>query len=413
MLPQRVHLPSGRVVRLAPGRSSLEGNPGLRRSIRAFDGSVVRVSDEHGAPLDVESLYLDDFHVLRAIVTHAGLLPEPAMEAPCYNCEEFSEVRPCEAFEPGPYVDGELHDPDLDEPFPFDRSHELEAVEGKHEVELRRVTVAEARALHEALDAGVLRVTGALVAAMGVVSFDGETHLPKVGRMLQQADDPTWEHLTDLFDSAYYGPRLHPWWRCLQCGARNEIEAPLLKEFQALPLARSAAEVEGFPSEDAFEDSVRRLADSVFERMGVRNVALTVETGVPECDAGGVPLLGSYDPGEPESSGVPAVSPEVRLYYRTFRSMYAEEPFDIESEIEETLEHELQHHLGYLAGHDPEDERELEQIADEQGRMVGKAESARRAARAVGGDFFEFLRRTWPLWVLVAAVTIAAALASR
>ena len=59
MLPQRVHLPSGRVVRLAPGRSSLEGNPGLRRSIRAFDGSVVRVTDEHGAPFGKPYVAID------------------------------------------------------------------------------------------------------------------------------------------------------------------------------------------------------------------------------------------------------------------------------------------------------------------------------------------------------------------
>jgi len=413
MLPKRVHLPSGRIVRLAAGKGSLDKPPGLRGSVRALDGGVVALAGDRGEPLDIDSLSLDDFHSLRAIVTQAGLLPEPAIEVPCDNCGELSPVRPCEVFEPAPFVDGELHDPELDEAFPFDEEHTIEGVDRKHTIKLRPVTVGEARPLHEALDSGELRVTGALVGAMGIVSFDGETHLPKIGRILQQADDPTWDRVTDLFDAAHYGPRLHPWWRCDKCGARNEIEAPLLKEFPALPLARCEEPVPGFPSEDEFEAAVRRLSGPIFQRMAVRNIALTVEVGVPECDAAGVPLLGSYDPGEPEASGVPACAPEVRLYYRTFRSMYADEPYDVEAEIAETIEHELHHHLGFLAGHDPEDERELAEIADEEGRMVGKQESLRRATRAVGGDFVSFLRHTWPIWVLVAIVTAAAVLSSR
>jgi hypothetical protein len=45
--------------------------------------------------------------------------------------------------------------------------------------------------------------------------------------------------------------------------------------------------------------------------------------------------------------------------------------------------------------------------------MVGQAESLRRATKAARGDVAEFFRRTWPIWLLVAAATIVAAIAER
>lgn len=311
-------------------------------------------------------------------------------------------------------MDGELNDPELDEPFPFEQEHTLDTADGAGcRVRLRNVSVGDARALHEAADTGHLRVSAPLVRAMGIESLDGLSVAAVIARKLARIDDSTWDALTDLFDAAHYGPRMRVWWRCEHCGARNEADAPAVREFPAIPLPRGAESIPGFPNEDDFEQRVRMLAGELFARKGVRNVGLIVELGVAECDSGGVPLLGSYDPGEPEASGVPEVQPEIRLYYRTFQAMYAEEPYDLQSEIAQTIEHELDHHLAWLSGYDAQDERELDAIASEQSRRVGRSESMRRAAIAARSDLGEFLRKTWPVWLLVAALSIAAALASK
>jgi hypothetical protein len=280
-------------------------------------------------------------------------------------------------------------------------------------VKLANATVAKAHALHEAIDSGRLRVTVALVRSLGIESFAGEKNAAKIARKLARVDDATWDAVTDLFDAAHYGPRLRPFWRCDGCGARNEVEAPSLREFPALSLPRSDEPLEGFPDLDSFETMVKTQADSIFSRLGVRNVTLLVQTGAADCDEGGVPLLGSYEPGQREQSGVPARSPEVRIYYRTFRSSFADDPFDVQKEIAETIEHELRHHLAFLSGYDPVDDDVRGEIACEEGRMVGQAESLRRATKAARGDVAEFFRRTWPIWLLVAAATIVAAIAER
>jgi len=382
----------------------------LRGAVQALAGSAVRVVAPDGNPIAPDTLDIEDFHVLRIMLTRAGLLTEEPVEVPCDNCNATASLRPCQAFEPGPFLDDELYDPELDRAFDFEEEHELG---GELTLKLRRLTVGEARPLHEAIDAGHIRLTGAMVRAMGIVSFNGQTHAPRIARMLQSLDDHAWDVVTDLLDAAWYGPRLRAWWRCSECGARNEVDAPALREFPALPLPREEGPVEGFPEQPAFELSVRKHSQSVFGKLGVRNVDVIVEPGVPECDEGGVPLLGSYDPGSDGDPGVPATPPEIRLYYRTFRATWSDEPFDVEAEIAETIEHEARHHLAFLAGYDEEDDREHEEIAIEQGRIVGQSESVRRATRAARSDLASFLRATWPIWLLVAVLTIAAVIASR
>jgi hypothetical protein len=408
-LPKKLHLPSGRVVAIelaAPGASV---SSTLRGAVKALAGDPVRLVSE-GSTLDPEQLDLEDFHVLRVVLTRAGLLAEQPVQVPCENCNRMESVRPCEAFEPGPFLDGELYDPELDHPFEFDEQHELG---GELTMRLRRLTVGEARMLHEAIDAGHIRLTGPMVKAMGIVSFDGQTQAPKIARMLQGIDDHAWDVVTDLLDSAWYGPRLRAWWRCNACGARNEVDAPALREFPALPLPREDGPIEGFPELPAFEAMVQKHTEEIFGRLGVRNVDVIVEPGVPECDDGGVPLLGSYDPGTEAESGVPSAPPEIRIYYRTFRATFADQPFDVGAEIAETVEHEVRHHLAYLSGYDEQDDREHDEIAIEHGRMVGESESLRRATRAAGSDLFSFLRATWPIWLLVAVLSIVAVMASR
>ena len=96
----------------------------------------------------------------------------------------------------------------------------------------------------------------------------------------------------------------------------------------------------------------------------------------------------------------PSRLPEVTVYYRTFLSMWKEGAYDWEAELTETLEHELEHHDAFLRGHDPKDEEERDEIAREARRLHGTKATAKATVRAFGADFGEFLRRTWPLWVL-------------
>jgi hypothetical protein len=410
-IPPRVHLPSGRALRLEIARAAACTKTTLRGSVRALSGDVVALRDDLGMLVDPEGLSLEDFHVLRAVITHHGLLAEDPIDVSCDNCNRARSIEPCSVFEPGPYVDGELHDAELDEPFPFDEEHLLGT--GEMKVTLAPTTVAQARPLHEAIDSGRLRVTVPLVRGMGIESLGGEKNTAKISRKLARADDATWDAVTDLFDAAHYGPRLRPFWRCDQCGARNEVEAPSLREFPAQPLARGDEPVEGFPDLDSFEAMVHRQAEPIFARLGVRNVTLLVQPEAADCDEGGVPLLGSYDPGQREQSGVPATPPEVRIYYRTFRSSFADEPFDVPKEIADTIEHEVRHHIAFLSGYDAVDDQERDEIAREEGRMVGQSESLRRATTAAKSSVADFFRRTWPVWLLVAVATVAAAIADR
>jgi hypothetical protein len=136
-------------------------------------------------------------------------------------------------------------------------------------------------------------------------------------------------------------------------------------------------------------------------------VTLLVEGSVPACDEGGHPLLGGYLPpgGDPEA---PVGLAEVTVYHRTFVSMWTEDgPYDWEAELEETIEHELEHHTGWLVGHDPMDDEERDEIADEHARVVGHKTVARAAVRALGSDVGEFFARTWLIWLMVAAAIFA------
>jgi hypothetical protein len=147
---------------------------------------------------------------------------------------------------------------------------------------------------------------------------------------------------------------------------------------------------------------VREVAGSIYRARGVQNIDLFIDGGVPACDEGGEPLLGSYTPGTTElDAGIPQ-PPEIRLYYRSFKAeVFADPSFDLDREIRETIDHEITHHLHFLAGSDPLDDEEQEQIADEQVRLVGRSESIRRARRGLAGELAGFLRVTWPVWLVL------------
>jgi hypothetical protein len=104
----------------------------------------------------------------------------------------------------------------------------------------------------------------------------------------------------------------------------------------------------------------------------------------------------------------------IRLFYRTFRAVHRDEgPYDLDAEIRETIEHEVDHQTAHLAGHDPVDDEERALIERERERLVGRRELSRRARAGFAASFADFLRRTWPLWVLALAATWLALRAGR
>lgn len=155
----------------------------------------------------------------------------------------------------------------------------------------------------------------------------------------------------------------------------------------------------GFPTLEEFERIAERARQRVYRRSAVRNVALTVETGVPDVDEGGQPLLGSYTPPGEDPTQHP---PEIRLYYRAFQTEFRlDSGFDVAAEIHETIAHEVEHHLYFLAGDDPMDAEERLAIAQERAEIVGKQELLRRGVRDAWAELRGFVRVALPLLLLL------------
>jgi hypothetical protein len=417
--PKRLHLPSGRIVALeakvgAP-RKRAPKEPLFSELVDLVSSGelVLRESD---AAVDVRSLSLADFHALRAIATRLGWLFEEAIEIACRNCGEPMTVAPCASLELGPWADGELDDEELDRKLPLSLPHAIPAVRlpggatARH-ITLRSVTVAEAAPLHRALRRRRLAVTDRVVAAMGIVSLGPEEDARRIAEAFERCSEAAWTAIGDLFLRAHYAPRLVSVTTCPKCRARNDIDAPYEREFEPAPFEPQSNE-ELFPPFDAFAARAREIFEGVAgPRAG--SVTLIVDEGVPACDDGGEPLLGSYVPpgGDPTA---PVGVGEVTIYHRTFEAMWDEDgPYDWDAELSETIEHELEHHDGWLVGHDPMDDEERAEIVREHARMVGRRTAARRSVEALGVDFGGFLARTWPIWLIVAVVSLAITVCNR
>jgi hypothetical protein len=450
-LPERVHLPGGQIARLSEraardayaARPKPPALPACLEHLEILKAPGVLL-DDRGQPIDPLGMPVSHAHVLRAILLHAGVLPEEEAPFTCENCGAAFSVAPTSLLEIGPFVDGELDDPELDAPFPFEKAHPIPAVRVGGAVarsaRLAERTVEEALPLWRASGAAELNITPAVVTAMGVVALGRERRASVIADALSAAPPRAWGAVVDLVLDAHYPRRLVAVFRCAKCGARMDLDVPLERELAREPLdegASDAAEDEDeseeplaaegerrdeanitrsgkgtrapFPSRDQFEKLVRAAADEIYRARGVRNIDLFIDTGVPACDDGGEPLLGCYTPG-----GVDALldiykSPEVRIFYRTFRAEHRADPaFDVEREIYETIDHEVVHHLHHLAGDDPVDDAERAEIDIERARIIGRRESARRAARGFAGDIAGFIRVTWPIWVILAAGTALA-----
>jgi hypothetical protein len=374
---------------------------------------------EGGATVDPMTLPLRDFHTLRAIATRLGWLAEEPVEIGCRNCGAVVTVSPCASLELGPFLHGELHDDELDATLDLSVPHSIPRIRlpsGGHasEATLRDVTVGEASPLHRALRRRRLAIGDRFVRAMGLVSLGSERDPRRIAEALSRCSEDAWSAIGDLFLQAHYPPRLCGVTLCPECGARNDVDAPYLREFEATTGPRETtlsgeSNDANFPDFDRFDEHSRgvfaRLAGGD-EARGVP-VRLVVDAEVPACDDGGEPLLGAYVPpgGEPSA---PVGAAEVSVYYRTFRAMWTEDgPYDWKGELEETIEHELEHHAGWRVGHDPMDEAEHAEIARERVRLVGRTQAVRGELASLGADIGDFLARTWPIWLIVAMGALA------
>lgn len=467
LLPARVHLPSGRVVRLsdsaarssaaavgvAPRAGDRTRTSACARDVQILAGvgvlsdaadavdvaGIPGVSGVQGAPLDPLGLPLSDAHVLRALLAFAGIVPEEPGAYTCENCSAPFEVAPSALLEIGPFTDGELGDPELDRPFDFAAWHPIPAMRVGRAV-CRRArfaarTVEEAMPLLRMPSAGTFHLTPTVVAAMGVAALGPERRATALADALVAASDEAWSALVDLYHEAHYPARLVAVHRCERCGARNDLDVPLERELPRALLHGPGDEANGggavsnvggiaggragrraaaFPGIDAFEARVRAAAERIYRERGVRNIDLFLDAGVPACDDGGEPLLGCYTPGTSgEELGI-ARLPEIRIFYRTFQSQFRDDPgFDVDAEIDETLDHEVIHHLHHLAGSDPLDDEEREEIERDRARLVGRAETGRRARRSAIADLGDFLRTAWPVLLIVAVGSALAWCADR
>jgi Zincin-like metallopeptidase len=420
-LPRAVQVPSGRVVHLDAKRTAkkkrahVAGEPLFAEAIDAFESGDVAMRAD-GVPITVYALDLRDFHALRAILTHAGLLAEEEVEIRCRNCDAEIHHAPCAAMPLGPFVDRELRDPELDETLDLGAAHEIPEVplgrrRSARTVTLSPVTVDDAAPLFRALARPTLSFTGDVVRAMGILELGAEKNPARIARALSSATDEAWGRITELYLAAHYPPRLFSIALCPKCGARNDVDAPYEREFEpGVPESRPPEEShDELPAFEAFAERGRALSGELFAEEGVEGISFVVEGGVPAVDDGGEPLMGAYVPGTPGDMGAPSRAPEITVYYRTFRAIWDEDgPFDWDAELAETIAHELEHHLGYLAGDDPMDDDERAEIEGEAMRVLGKRAVVREGVRTLGHDAKDFFVRTWPVWLLIAIATVIA-----
>ncbi len=414
--PRAVQVPSGRVVHLeakrgAASRGRADGAALFSEAVASFESGDVAMRVD-GTPITVYALELRDFHALRAILTHAGLLAEDEVEIRCRNCDAAIMHRPCKAMALGPFVDRELVDPELDATLELGASHEVpEITLGRRRVAnavtLGPVTVDDAAPLFRALSEPTLAISGDVVRAMGILELGVEKNPARIARALSAASDEAWGAVTDLFLAAHYPPRLFSIALCPKCGARNDVDAPYEREFDpGVPDSRPQEKHDDLPAFEAFAERARLVSEELFAEESVEGVSFVVEGGVPAVDDGGEPLMGAYVPGSPGDMGSPSREPEITVYYRTFRAIWDEDgPYDWDAELVETVAHELEHHLAFLAGDDPMDDDEREEIQDEAMRVLGARAVVRQGVRSLGDDAKDFFVRTWPIWLLVILAT--------
>lgn len=430
-LPAKLTLPSGTVVDLRSGTAQHQQPLAPRPDAPLFDevfaalaeGRVLVTTD--GVPVAASSLALRDFHVLRAVLARSGVIAEEEVLLTCRNCDAPLSTRPCAALEIGPWVDGELDDPELDRTLPFGEPINvppvsLGRVRRATSVTFEDRTAGETRPLFAAAVKKDFAIDAAFVRALGIVALGAERNGSRIADALAKCDDDAYAAVTDAFLATHYVPRLAAIAFCAACGARNDVDAPYERELVPYGSeARLNHVPPAFPDYSAFVARASELAgplvkDVAGPRRNVpgEEVEILIEDGTPAVDDGGEPLLGSYVPPYAGDAAMPSRGPVITVYYRTFRAVWDEEgPYDWEDELTETIEHELEHHGYFLRGDDPMDDDERAAISDEALRIVGRREAGRRELAGFGASLAEFVMRTWPLWliaILALALTLVA-----
>jgi hypothetical protein len=401
-LPPSLTLPSGAKVTLRAAttpktpRARKPEEPLFSEVLALFDDGVVVLEEQ-----DVRDLPLSDFHVLRAVLTKHGFVTEDEIEVACANCGEKIRLRPCAKLEIGPYVDGELEDPELDA---LEASGVAHDIEGLGVVTLRPRTVRETEPFFAAVAKQVLDITPAVVEALGISGPLAED--------VAECDDDAFGELCDLFLRTHYPHRLGAIVFCPKCNARNDVDAPYERELEGR--VRETGEVTAVPAFEVFADHAHAIAEPLLASIPGEKIELVIDAGTPAVDDGGEPLLGAYVPPYPGGLDAPSRPPTVTVYYKTFCAIEADEgPYDWEDELEETIEHELEHHVYWLKGDDPMDAAERDEIEREALRVVGKKEAARREIASFGESVADFARRTWPIWLVALAVLLLTLFSSR
>lgn len=359
--------------------------------------------------VDPWTLPLADANTLETILACVGAIASPPLELSCRNCDEKFEADARAALPLGPLL-SPPGDPELDPPVDRVEWHELPqpvAVGRKGSADafrLSRRTLGDRKRLEEILgDRETPLPLGApLVRALGVGAFGkGEEPITEspmaIARALEALDDPSferaWNAITAAWDRQHWGPRLLAPLICPECGARNDLE--LVERPLDHTMSRGPTHDAPFVPVNSFTARVDELAREIVKDP---TVAVVVDDGPPYCDAGGEAAWGTYDAPSSLVEGAPAT---ITLYYRTFVAQWEDGPYDVEAEIRETLEHELEHHQGILAGHDPLGEEEQLEIVRERRRLHGAPSAEQSPTGVLAGSFGAFLRRTWPIWVLI------------
>lgn len=404
-------LPSGVRVRVQPAVHDLaptvERERVLAVLLEAIEAPGV-VTREDGAALSLGELPLADVHVLLMLGFRLGHVLEPEHELACENCGAVSRVRPSSQVETGPFVDGELDDPELDRPFDFTLAHPVPPLftprGAQRSLRLSPRLLDEARVLFRG---PVRSMTKSLVLALGVRAIGTERKTAALARALARASDDAWTTFGQLWEDAHCPRRLFAEVRCASCNARNDVVAPALRPFDYVAQVLQGPPPEAPPmSIEDFTAAAERYREEVYHDRRVRNLALVVDEGVPAVDDGGQPLLGSYQPGQSgEDLDLGETRAEIRLYYRSFMAEVRLDPaYDLHHEIRETIDHEVEHHLYYLAGDDPMDRQERSVIARERARVVGKKELVRRELRGAAADLRRFIKVAAPLFAILVVV---------
>lgn len=394
------------------------------RMLSALDEGAILVTRESGGAVAgeaIDALELRDFHALRDVAERLGVIePEPE-ESRCRNCDAELDVDPRNAPREG-WAEEPSEEPEpLAPPFPLGRNLRLPKGHRARTIDMKRVTVAEARPLWRAIGSGRdFQMTPSIVAALGVRALGDVTDRRLIAEALDRAPDGVLAIVETLFVLLNYGERSAWPLVCSACGALHDVPAPSRWELLPDPEAerviygdraetkRRSALAKEFPDETTFEAMVERIGGEVYEARGVQNIALQVTTEVPPVDGSGEPLLGDYQPlYEADVAGYTKVEFLIRLHYRTFQRMWEEDgAYDVEAEIRETIDHEVEHHLHHLAGHDPMDEEEREEAKRELERTFGKEAVRRAELQATAGELASIAKFLVP-FLIVCAVAIA------